>query len=205
MKEIIEVKKPEAHENFFKFGIYQEKDPIVERIFSADLYNQTTRYFIDIRDMLFDIIKRTEKVMSKNKQTYIYDSYNFVKYYKKISEKYYKDQPSKLDYPEIKSVDINGKTFKGSELKIGLYINDNPIVERVLYIKNYQPSARFSKEIVGLVNIIVEEIKKNIRDLDINQMWDDYNIINYYGLHIQKVRELSQEKRRKYLDRIYNK
>lgn len=189
----------EQRENFnnsFKFGIYIGDDIISERIFSGDDYNQVTMYQIDVRSIINSIQRRVQNLLSTHNLTYDMYNYSLLRYYKNNSDK------SKLNIPPSKTIEINGKTFSGTEIKIGFYLNDNTILERYIYLNKYNPTTRFSAEIYTTVFEIVEDLKDKIKSDDINHMWEDYNLINKYNLHISQIRELSKEERRNLLNRI---
>ena len=87
------------------------------------------------------------------------------------------------------------KVIKGVECKIGLYINDNPIVERIFFVDGFNPIAKFSTDVVEEVVDTADRIFEHIKKSDIQNMWDDYDLINVRGLSINQIRELSHGKR----------
>lgn len=183
----------------FKFVVYQGKDKVVERIFNADVFNPIIRYSVDIRDMIPSITQRLQKVMSRRNLNYVDNGYNYLEYYKDLINFYNLDE-SKLSKPYYTKYTHGDKLIKGVECKFGLYINDNPIVERKIYVDNYNPACRFSVEIVELVNEITSEIHESLKQLDVNHMWGDYILINTYGLYHNQIRELSKKKRIQLVD-----
>ena len=205
-----------SHENTFKFIIYQNDSTVVERVFSADVYNPVIRYSVDIRDMIPSIIFKLQKTLSRRNLTTLYargDSnetkgrepiYDLVAEYKNILDGKVDGYQNKLSRPPIVSQNINGKIISGVECKFGLYINDNPIVERNFYVDDYNPASRFSVDIVEMVNEIVDDIQTNLKNNDINHMWSDYDLINVYGIYINQIRELNKELRNKLLSNIKN-
>ncbi len=198
-----------THENFFKFSLYQESNILVERIFSADVYSQMSRYSVNIRELIPSIIQRLQKQLSKRnpeyKVTYGDTEYDFLKSYEDLAS-FYHVRFNKLSRPQSVTQVINGKTIKGVECKFCLYINNNLIVERVFYVDNYNPSVRFSTDIVLTVNEIVDDIKYKIKLNDDNNIWDDFDIIKKYGFpHINNVRELGRDQRDIYLKNINDK
>lgn len=209
-------KKPE---NNFKFGLYLRGEKIFERIFSADIYNPVVRYSVDIRDRIPSIIESIQKVLQTDSSKLRFSEYlgkSTMNYYKHIC-KINRMHPIKLFVPanNVKDRD-NGQhklkfPAKGTEFKFGLYINQNPIVERNFYVDNYNPEARFSNELSGLLNNIVgnEEnynsewnFKSYLKKSDVNHMWNDYALIKTYELNIQQVRDLSKDRRKEFLERI---
>lgn len=188
------------HENSFKFGVYQNDSVIVERIFSADVFNPVIRYSVDIRDIIPTIISKLQKTLSRRNLTSTYENnYDLIAMYKNTLDGKVEGYVNKLSRPEAVSQVINKKTISGVECKFGLYINDKPIVERNFYVDNYNPASRFSFEIVDVVNEISEEIHLKLKAFDVAHMWADYDLINTYGIYIHQIRELSKELRSKML------
>jgi hypothetical protein len=66
----------------------------------------------------------------------------------------------------------------------------------------YKPKIRWSPLITDEVGGIVYLIKSFIRDKDIDNIWDDYDLINNRGLSINQIRDLSPQTRRRYLREI---
>lgn len=197
-----------GYKNLFKFGIYQGNTTIVERNFSADTFNPVIRYSVDIRYMVPNIIQRIQKIFSRRNLNYKYDvgnnkSYDLLGYYKETSN-FLKDRGI-LQHPQVQKQNFNGKSIKGVECKFGLYINDNPIVERDFYVDGYNPASRLSVEVVDLTNDIVEEIFDYLKDNDVRHMWEDYELINTYGIYINQIRDLSNHKRSELLGNIKDK
>lgn len=194
-------------ENNFKFGLYLRGEKIFERIFSADLYNPVVRYSVDIRSKIPSIIENIQNVLQSNKLTFTTSfnnedgdviDYNTKNYYKHIC-KINGMAPIKLFVPKNFSKDRDGQQkakypSKGTEFKFGVYINQNPIVERNFYVDNYNPDARFSNELTEILNDIVDYLTSTLKSSDVNHMWDDYDLIKTYELNIQQVRDLSKSK-----------
>ena len=193
-----------SHENNFKFGVYQNGSQIVERVFSADVFNPVIRYSVDIRDMIPTIIAKLQKTLSRRNLNFQYGrgngkDYDLLKEYKKILDGKVVGYPNKLTRPPIVTQVINKKTITGVECKFGLYINGNPIVERNFYVDSYNPASRFSIDIVEVVNDITYDIHNNLKIADVKHMWSDYDLINAYGIYIHQIRELSKDQRAKML------
>ena len=152
--------------NTFKFSLYQEDVLLGEKILDADLFNPFTRYSIDIRNILPRIITRLQKVLSKrNYVTDIGDGFDLFLYNKKIINSYPSNYRQEMRYlPKSVTHNIEDKVIKGVECKLGFYINDKPIVERVFFVDGYNPIAKLSVdlvvEIVDCANTIFLEIKK---------------------------------------------
>jgi len=206
--------------NMFRFSLYQENVLLCEKMFDADQFNPFTRYSIDIRDILPRAITKLQKILSKRNydvtievgrkdlnvvgdENYAYDLFN---YHQSIINSYPQHYRNEMHYnPQPVVQQIDNKVIRGVECKIGLYINENPIVERMFYVNGFNPVARWSVDLTNTVveisDIIFEKIKKN----DIKNMWDDYDLINYQGLSINQIRELSPSKREEMLRKFrYN-
>ena len=97
---------------------------------------------------------------------------------------------------------IEEKTIRGVECKIGFYINNKPIVERMFYVDGFNPIARWSVELIDEVCDTANIIKNKILHTDVKNMWDDYDLINIKGLSITQIRELSPSKREEMLRRL---
>lgn len=193
-------KVEKTHTNKFKFVLYQGKDVVVERIFNADIFNPIIRYSVDIREYIPEIIQSLQKVMSRRNLTYSDYGYNFLDEYTDLID-FYRVDNSKLSKPQFIKYNYGNKTIKGVECKFGLYINGNPIVERKFYVDNYNPACRFSTEIVGMVNDIVSDISESLKELDVDHMWNDYTLINTYGLYVNQIRELSKNRRKEMIEK----
>jgi len=189
-----------SHTNKFKFVLYQGKDIIIERIFNADVFNPIIRYSVDIRDSIPEIIQNLQRVMSGRNLNYKDYGYDFLENYKKLIDLYCIDE-NKLSKPNFIKYKYGNKTIKGIECKFGLYINDNPIVERKFYVDNYNPASRFSIEIREIINEIIDDIHESLKELDVNHMWDDYTLINIYGLYVNQIRELSKNRRSEMIEK----
>jgi len=189
-------------ENHFKFGLYLRGEKIYERIFSADLYNPVVRYSVDIRENIPSIISSIQEVLQSEELTFTnFQNVNTKDYYKHICN-INKMHPIKLFVPQPYRDEVKTKyQGKGTEFKFGVYINTNPIVERNFYVDKYNPEARFSNQLPELLDEIVDYLQNYLKKSDVNHMWNDYDLINTYELTIQKVRELSKEKRIEYLSK----
>jgi len=203
--------------NVFRFSLYQENTLLCEKVFDADKFNPFTRYSIDIRDILPRAITRLQKTLSKRNyevvaevgriDTGVADSVNHVydlyEYNQKIIDSYPQQYRSEMRYNPTPVVQkIEEKVIRGVECRIGLYINDKPIVERVFYVDGFNPIARWSLDVTHEVIYIADTIFEKIKKSDIKNMWDDYDLINYRGLTINQIRELSTSKRDEMLRKL---
>lgn len=206
----------EKYNNNFRFSLSQEDLLLCEVIFNADDFNPLTRYSIDIRDILPRSITKLQKVLSKKSyDTTFSNDLDLYEYYQKMlslypnefvyGKKYNQQYPTEFingmrynPQPITYEVtDFNGdlKVIKGVECKIGLYINEKTIVERVFFVDGFNPVARLSFDIVEVVDEIVNEIFSKIKKNDLKNIWDDYDLINYGGYSINEIRDFPYGKR----------
>jgi len=198
-----------SHQNTFKFVLSQDESTIVERVFSADVYNPVVRYSVDIRDMIPSISFKLQKALSRRNLTCQFDTgnndhpnYDLVDLYKDTLDGKVAGYKNKLSRPPIKTQNINGKNVSGVECKFGLYINNNPIVERNFYVDDFNVASRFSLDIVEVVNDIVFDIENDLKAHDVNHMWNDYELIKTYGIYIHQIRDLNRDLRKKLLNNM---
>lgn len=220
------------HSNVFRFSLNQgnvvngefvSEVLLCEAMFDADKFNPFTRYSIDVRDILPKAITRIQKTLSRRgydvlalvgrQDTGDEDSemleYDLFGYQQKLINLYPKEWRNGMRYnPQSISQQVedrvNGglKTIRGVPCKIGLYINENPIVEREFFVDGFNPVAKQSLDIKYVVTDIAETIEAKIKKNDIRNMWDDYDLINYRGLSINQIRELHPAKRAEMLRRL---
>src|ERR1035437_2809735 len=204
----------EKNNNVFRFSLYQEKVLLGEKIFDADQFNPFTRYSIDIRDILPRAITKLQKTLSKRNYDFrsVFDVVNtnastkendLYQYHQAMIDAYPGEYRESMEYnPQAIVQQIEEKTIKGVECKIGFYINDKPIVERLFYVDGFHPDSRWSVDVTYAVVEIADTIFKQIKRNDIKNMWDDYDLINIRGLSINQIRELSPIKRDEMLRKI---
>lgn len=192
------IQKQKTSSNDFRFVLYQGKNKIVEKSFHANDVNPVIRYSVDIREDIPYIIQRLQLVMSRRNLTYESHGYNFLDEYIDLTNFYGVDD--KLAKPEYLRFNYGNKEIRGVECKFGLYINNNTIVERKFYVDNYNAASRFSVEIVELAYEICEEISLKLKELDVDHIWNDYILVNVYGLYMNQVRELSTSRRNNLID-----
>jgi len=206
-----------GNNNVFRFSLYQENVLLGEKIFDADQFNPFTRYSIDIRDILPRAITKLQKILSKRNYDFrsVFDVVNetaatkendLYQYHLAMIDAYPEEYRETMEYnPQPIIQQIEEKTIKGVECKIGFYINDKPIVERLFYVDGFNPEARWSVDVPYAVVEIADIIFKHIKRNDIKNMWDDYDLINIKGLSINQIRELSPAKRDEMLRKIRRK
>ena len=130
-------------------------------------------------------------------------SYDLFGYRQEMINSYPKRYRNEMRYnPQSIVQQIGEKTIRGVPCKIGLYINENPIVEREFFVDGFNPVALVSLDIMYVVTDIAEIIEAKIKKNDIRNMWDDYDLINYRGLSINQIRELHPAKRAEMLRRL---
>jgi len=210
------------HNNVFRFSLTQGDVLLCETMFDADKFNPFTRYSIDIRDILPRSITRIQKTLSRRSYDVVAEvgrvdvsgvdtldedvemhEYDLYGYHQKMINLYPKEWRNRMRYnPQSVVQHIEHKTIRGVPCKIGLYINENPIVEREFYVDGFNPVARQSVDIVYVITDIAEIIEAKIKKNDIRNMWDDYDLINYRGLSINQIRELHPAKRAEMLRRL---
>lgn len=198
--------------NLFRFSLYQGNVLLCEKVFNADQFNPFTRYSIDIRDILPRSITKLQKTLSKRSYNTLiktakgdeYDTlYDLYQYNQKMINRYPKEYRENMRYnPQPIVQQIEEKTIRGVECKIGFYINDKTIVERMFYVDGFNPVARWSYELTHNVIIIANDIFNQIKRNDVKNMWDDYDLINIRRLSIVQIRELSSSKREEMLRRL---
>ena len=197
----------ESH-NKFKFSLYQENVLLCEKAFNADQFNPFTRYSINIRDILPRIINKLQRVLSKKSYDTIIDvgggvQYDMYRYNQKMINGYDKKYRDGMYYmPDVIVQEFDDKTIRGVECKIGLYINGNPIVERVFYVDGYNTVARWSSDLLDSFVESADMIFNRIKQTDVKNMWDDYDLINTMGFTIDKIREMPLSRRDDLLSRI---
>ncbi len=214
------------HNNVFKLSLFQgniinnefqNEVLLCEKMFDADKFNPFTRYSIDIRDILPRAITKLQKILSKHNYDVFVDTgridtnnpdsendgYDLYEYYCKMVNLYPKEWRESIYYnPKSVVQQIEHKTIRGVPCKIGLYINENPIVEREFFVDGFNPVAKQSYDLTTAVVEIADLIFDKIKVSDIKNMWDDYDLINIRGLSINQIRELPNYKRQEMLRRI---
>ena len=186
--------------NQFKFILYEGKNIINTRIIDADKFNPLTRYSVDIRGIIPSINQRLQRTLSSRRLSYIDTygemEYDFIRHYKDVRDATKSPSENKLEKPLHKTQTINDREIRGVECKFGLYINNNPIVERDFYVDGYNPATRFSVELVDVVKDICSNIEETVKIVDVKNMWDDYYLIKAYRINSQQIRELNSSRRR---------
>jgi hypothetical protein len=176
----------EKDNNTFKFSLYQENLLLCERIFSADCYNPQARLSVNIRDILPKAMVRLQKVLSKKNYCTTIDvgdnkEYDLYEYQQKLIDSYPKHIRESLKYdPQNMVLHVDDLTIRGVECKIGLYYNNKPVVERVFYVMGFNPVARWSTNVLDVVNDIAYQIESRIIESDTKYEWDCYDRGTYH-------------------------
>jgi hypothetical protein len=205
------------HTNNFRFVLKQGDVLLCEKIYDADNYSPFTRYSINIRDILPKAIVRLQKMMSKrnyntefeigridvldnNSEMQYIDT---LKYVQSLIAKYPDNYRTGMRYcPQPTNQQIEEKNIRGVECKIGLYMNDSPIVEREFYVDGFNPISRYSIDLIETVLDISDSIFERVRTNDIKNIWDDYLLINKMGFTLNQIREMTNSSRTHYLSLI---
>ena len=203
------------YENTFKFSVYQGNTVIIERIFTADQFNPVSRYSVNIRDIIPSIVTRLQKVLSKRAYDTVLSvggdvdneevAYDFLGYKMNIINSLKAKYPETIfeETPESVKQQIGEKVIRGVECKFGLYINNNPIVERLFYVDGYNSVAKSSLDLIDTTTDIADHIFSYLKRNDVRHMWDDYDLINKYSMSIHQIRELPKNKREDLLRKLY--
>lgn len=194
--------------NVFKFSLKQGNVILGEKVFDADKFNPFTRYSINIREILPRAITRLQVMLSRKSYDSMIDVgndeyYDLYEHYLNMMYAYPTHmRPDMVYSPPSIVQQIEEKTIRGVECKIGLYINENPIVERVFYVNGFNPIARWSVDLTQAVVDITDIIADQIKRSDYKNMWDDYDLINQMGLSINQIRELDLYKRNELIRKL---
>jgi hypothetical protein len=190
--------------NEFRFSLYQGDVLLGEKVFDANQFNPFTRYSIDIREVLPRAITKLQKTLSKRSyETKFDDNLDLFQYNQKMINSYRQEYRSEMRYNPVSIVQqIEEKVIRGVECKIGFYINNKPIVERLFYVDGFNPVARWSFDLIYVLGEVTDTIFNQIKKNDIKNMWDDYDLINIRGLSINQIRELSPSSRYEMLRKL---
>jgi hypothetical protein len=179
-----------SDKSYFKFGLYI-KNPnsghqiVSERIFPAGVYNQPTRYTVNIKPMSHEIISSFQKVLSTRPKFLTMKTYLGKNLNGKGVVVNHDKQDYNFDFPQDLS----------EAFCYRLMINDNIIIERDFSVNRFNPKAIFSNEIMDLVNDWVETINKHIKKADEIQMWQEMALIENYGMQVSEIRTMDKEKK----------
>lgn len=182
----------EDKRNYFRVKLTQENVLLYERIFDADQFNPFTRYSVDIRDIIRDIISSLQKLMSSDaletETNHSKANYDLVRLAGRVADRYCPKSRTKY----VEDVDI---TLRGVMCKIGLYINENPIIERDFYVDGYNTKSRWSVDLTETMDTISYAILDKIKTSDIQNTWDDHDMIHILGYDFLQIMEFTPSMR----------
>jgi hypothetical protein len=185
----------------YKFGLYLNDNPILERVFRADVYNVKSRT-LNLKDVANDMIKGFRDILSSKDSNLTIDKY--LKTYKDgvkffgLTNSEDKSVRVPLTSQQESLNNTNGYYLNTDEnFKYILYYNDNYVIERNFCIKNYNPNARFSSDLTNYFDDIVQYIEAHIKQKDSDFMWGEYNIRNRHGFDIDTIRQFNAEQKEK--------
>jgi hypothetical protein len=205
--------------NKFKFILFQGNTTLCEAYINADHFNPITRYSINVKDIFKDAIAKLQTVLSEKfydiiievgrKDQSIEDSenkiYDLLEYQTDMINSYPIEYRNDMKYnPQPSVKEIEGRTVKSVECKIGFYINDKTIIERDFYVNGFNPQVKYSVDLKEAVQDITEVIFAQIKKSDIKNMWDNYDLINIKGFSINQINEFSPYKRAEILKSMRN-
>lgn len=195
------------YETEFNFKVFQGENLLIESIFptSATNFHPLTRNFVDIREQIPNISNRLHKVLSLHDDDLVFEDYdvNLKARYINTFKLFNNNFKNSILAEQIEGTfTFKDNVFNGVPCRFGLYINDNPIVERDFYVKNYNPNVRVSFNLYYLVEEIVVELYDELLKIDKKNIWDDYTLINKMNFSFQQIREFSRERRNILLAKI---
>ncbi len=193
----------QIEKDLYRFVLYLNDQVIAEKVFPAYLYNHYTRFNLDIRPISPEIIKSFQHVLSNKDEQIAFDlyEYNLLGHYKEYNDHFLKSESKLVTNPNGKME--NGRYVNEFEkFRFVLYINNKHIIERNFSVYNYNPKVRFSVDLVDTFDEAVEKVKGYIKKKDLNNMWEEFTIMNNYNMTVDKIRVLSKEEREKLLSKL---
>lgn len=197
-----------AENTNYKLVLWQGEDVIAETIFDALQYSPAVRLSVDVRGLVKGFISNLQKTLSsKNLQTCISvgndKTYDLEGYFKEQVKRYPLDIQKEFNkIPEVTSQTFDGITISGVECKLGLYINENPVIERVFYVYNYNPAVRYSLDAVHTLDYIKYLIMEHLRKEDLNYMIDNSILLSNYKMTINDIYILPKRERCQLLQKV---
>jgi hypothetical protein len=184
----------------YRFVLYLNDGPILERVFRADVYNVKSRT-LNLKDVANDIIKGFRTILSNKDSNLTIDKYlktykSGVKFFGLTNDEDKSVRVSLTPEQELLNNANDYYSNANENFKYVLYYND--VIERNFCIKNYNPNARFSLDLTNYFNDIVEKyIEPHIKQKDCDLMWNEYNIKNRHGFDIDTIRQFNAEQKEK--------
>ena len=215
-------------QRLFRFAVFQGDKLLCEVSESADKFNPSVRNSVKIRNDIHNILSRLNRVMTMKSYNTTYSLgkdakvLNFSKIATTEVEKYDNkvlrytfnntdlfDGTSTLQgnfksvlKPKTKVNPYNSDNV-GVECKFGLYINNNPIVERNFYVENYNPEVMYSTDLIDVCDTILYDICDRLRKEDINYAWENKDLNEKMGFSFPQIFELKPEERATYIRQLY--
>lgn len=90
------------------------------------------------------------------------------------------------------------------QFDFSLFLNDNYIIQRKFTVFNFNPETFFSEELIITVSDILRQIKKYIKNSDIDTQYLDYEIMYKHDMPYNELKLLTQEEKKKLLKMEYS-
>lgn len=90
------------------------------------------------------------------------------------------------------------------QFDFALYLNDNYIIQRKFTVFNFNPDVFMSEEFMKINSEICNEIKNYIKKCDIENQYNDYEIVVKHGLSFADLKTLSQDEKKKLIKMEYS-
>ena len=196
----MDIKKPDNYRLSFYFGNSNPLDPeepvahqlVSERVFDAECYNFSVRYRVNLRPMSREMIESFRNALRCEVTTedkvfelgYVRTSAAIAENPLTGDNQLVPSTPLRA-YPSLNLEDKNfeygfevGSGFDG-EAKIVFRINDNVVMERTFAVRQYNPETLISKVFTTLVDQWAVYIQDDLRQRDIDQLWDETLLLKH--------------------------
>jgi hypothetical protein len=173
----------------FKFSLHQGDVLLCEKMIDSSDFSPEVRYPINIRHILPKAIGMFQKTLSKRYyETFAYvgeeKHYELFNYANDIIDSYDDDIRNDLIYdPSIVSYQIEDKVIKGVPCSIGFYVNGKTIVERTFYVNGFNPTCRYSVDVVDAVKSVTNEIYNHIKRCDLEFISKTFEAQSYADVY----------------------
>ena len=191
-----------SNKGYYKLSLQLNGQPIMERVF--DIYNKININFS--KEEATSFIHAFKEVLASydSRLDFELNNYDLLDDYQwKVS----KDRPGKQDNKLLKN-QSQGDTSKGyyvneqEKFRYIFSLNDNTIIERNFFVKNYNPNARFSVNLLEVFNRISEDFAYKVKELDKLVQWNEFEISEAFGFTPEKVKAMTSEERSAFLRQI---
>jgi hypothetical protein len=193
-------------ESRFKLKLFigDELDLVYEREFDGGCYYPLAKNEINIKSLLPSMLKSLESLLKTDSEylNFMCNGYDLLKEYKNVLKTVGGNFKSKIDKPKNTIAKIKDFTVSGVKFNLSFFINENLIVERTLYLNEYNPSVRFSADLGELMDGFIYEIKTYIKNIDMSYQWQDYEIYerNFNNFEfLSDIEKISKDYRSKLL------